>query len=55
MIHHAGRFTSSPYTGDQKKILDPVQNSSGTSRLKKQIATKSFEKSDKESNTQKGN
>ena len=48
MIHHAGRFSSSPYTGDQKKIPDLVLGISGTSKAKKQTALKVEEKSDRE-------
>ena len=48
MIHHAGRFSSSPYTGDQKKIPDLVLGSSGASKLKKQATFRVEEKSDRE-------
>jgi hypothetical protein len=48
VIHHAARFTSSPYTGDQKKIPVQVQGVSGTSRGKKQIGTKIGEKTEKD-------
>ena len=48
MIHHAGRFSSSPYTGDQKKITDLALGVSGTSKAKKQTALRVEEKSDRE-------
>ena len=48
MIHHAGRFSSSPYTGDQKKITELALGVSGTSKAKKQTALRVEEKSDRE-------
>lgn len=51
MIHHAARFSTSPYTGDQKKVSTSVSNISGSVQPKRNSMSKLRDKilNDKES------
>ena len=56
MIHHAARFSTSPYTGDQKKVSTSASNNSGAVKQKRTSMSKLRDKilNDKE-NAGKGN
>lgn len=54
MVHHASRFSSSPYTGDQRKSSTSAMSANNASRLKKAGSTKTGERVEKDS-AAKGN